>query len=456
MAINIPSLFRDVIETPEQRQQRQMLERLGQAQSFMAPRGSVAALANPLASATFMNIAESQDRVKENLGGMLGLDMRDSSQKLSDALMAGDPNTPEGLRDLSKQLQNIFPAQSLGLLQAADEREQAEAERRLSEQATLQSIAESQTREKTSIQNRLLTEQRRNQELTGFELKEKLDKINLEEAEINLKRLKEGKGDLTDDEIFGAPEILPNGLIYYASKGGNTIVKDIGGNVLVGDEARKAMDEGFAMKTQQQRDIYQARRLGTESASIAADAFEKIGTNRIMIANLREAARLVEQGAATTDLEAFLKPLSQATSFLQTITGQLTLDQLSQVTMGALSEKELELLQASAAPSGFDKPAIIQWYRDKANATEKALAILDQQASYFSQPGATPGGWLELQKQERERQAQIEAASGTEEDGERKLLLDKVMGRDTSSQTQAVDSDEAALEKARKEILRGR
>ena len=129
MAINIPSLFRDVIETPEQRQQRQMLERLGQAQSFMAPRGSVAALANPLAGATFMNIAESQDRVKENLGGMLGLDMRDSSQKLSDALMAGDPNTPEGLRDLSKQLQNIFPAQSLGLLQAATEQEIADEER---------------------------------------------------------------------------------------------------------------------------------------------------------------------------------------------------------------------------------------------------------------------------------------------------------------------------------------
>ena len=127
MVMNVASMFRDIIETPEQRQQRQMLERLNQAQSFMAPRGSVASLLNPLASATFMNIAESQDRVKENLGGMLGLDMRDSSQKLSDALMAGDPNTPEGLRDLSKQLQNIFPAQSLGLLQAADEREQAEA-----------------------------------------------------------------------------------------------------------------------------------------------------------------------------------------------------------------------------------------------------------------------------------------------------------------------------------------
>ena len=168
MAIDIPSLFRDVIETPEQRQQRQMLERLGQAQSFMAPRGSVAALANPLASATFMNIAESQDRVKENLGGMLGLDMRDSSQKLSDALMAGDPNTPEGLKDLSKQLQNIFPAQSLGLLQAADEKEQAEA-----------------AAEAASVTRNL------NQTLTGLEINEKLtDLAETKDQEITQESLR--------------------------------------------------------------------------------------------------------------------------------------------------------------------------------------------------------------------------------------------------------------------------
>ena len=153
MAIDIPSLFRDVIETPEQRQQRQMLERLNQAQSFMAPRGSVASLLNPLAGATFMNIAESQDRVKENLGGMLGLDMRDTSQKVSDELLGADLSSSTGMRDLSKAINRYAPAQAIGLLQAADEREQAEAERRLSEQATLQSIAESKARESQAQEN---------------------------------------------------------------------------------------------------------------------------------------------------------------------------------------------------------------------------------------------------------------------------------------------------------------
>jgi hypothetical protein len=119
-----------------------------------------------------------------------------------------------------------------------------------------------------------------------------------------------------------------------------------------------------------------------------------------------------------------------------------------------LSEKELELLQATAAPSGFDKPAIIQWYKDKAAVTEKALGVLEEQAVYFSQPGATPGEWIQIQKQVRE--SQIQAAPGPNDDDARNSVLAKVLGTETSSETKPVDTDEAALEAARQEILRGR
>ena len=208
MAINIPSLFRDVIETPEQRQQRQMLERLSQAQSFMAPRGSVAALANPLAGATFMNIAESQARVKENLGGMLGLDMRDSSQKLSDALMAGDPNTPEGLRDLSKQLQNIFPAQSLGLLQAAAEQEQIAEDRETARKELERQINLDERQETRADENLGLQRQRLNAELERLDLavinaerQNEIDKTRMsvleQQVENERQRIENNRADLS-------------------------------------------------------------------------------------------------------------------------------------------------------------------------------------------------------------------------------------------------------------------
>lgn len=459
MAINIQSLFSDIIETPAQRQERMLGEGILRGRELTGGLTGLARTQAPLVSALSMQMPQRQEALRRGVGGMLGLDVRTESEKVQEALQGVDPNDPQSLLQAAQAVGNLgLGTQSAQMrAMAADVTRQKQADLMaqqdfaMSQARDIQNISESQERELSAVQNRLLAQQRINQELTSFEFEQRLNDINLEEAEIRLEQLKEG-GSV--DEIFGGQKILPNGTIYYASKSGDTIVKDINGNVLTGEEARVSLDEGHELETEQQRKIYQARTLGTAAGTIAADSFEQIGTNRVMLSNLREAARLVEEGAATTDLEAFLTPLNQATNFLKQITGQLTLDQLSQVTMGALSEKELELLQATAAPSGFDKPAIIQWYKDKAAATEKALGVLEQQAVYFSQPGANPGEWIQIQKQVRESQTQ--AAPGPNADKVRNSALAKVLGTDTPSETKPVDTDEAALEAARQEILRGR
>ena len=459
MAINIQSLFSDIIETPAQRQERMLGEGILKGRELTGGLTGLARTQAPLVSALSMQMPQRQEALRRGVGGMLGLDVRTESEKVQEALQGVDPNDPQSLLQAAQTVGNLgLGAQSAQMrAMAADATRQKQADLMaqqdfaMSQARDIQNISESQQRELSAVQNRLLAQQRIGQELTSFEFEQRLNDINLEEAEIKLKQLKEG-GSV--DEIFGGQKILPNGTIYYASKSGDTIVKDINGNVLTGEEARVSLDEGHELETEQQRKIYQARRLGTESGIIAANSFEQIGTQRAMLSSLRDAARLVEEGAATTDLEAFLKPLNQATNFLKQITGQLTLDQLSQVTMGALSEKELELLQATAAPSGFDKPAIIQWYKDKAAVTEKALGVLEEQAVYFSQPGANPGEWIQIQKQVRESQTQ--AAPGPNDDDARNSVLAKVLGTETSSETKPVDTDEAALEAARQEILRGR
>ena len=456
MAINIQSLFSDIIETPAQKQRRLLEEGLIQASAIPQSSGLVR---TGLATDIMRDMPRQREQFATQARGMLGIEDMSPSAVAERIVKNIDPSNVEsvvrGAKALSDAGLGVQAAKLRGMAADLSRQQQqdlmAQQEFAMGQARDIQAISESQQREQTAIENRLLAQQRRNQELTSFELEQELDRINLEEAEIRLQELKEG-GSV--DEIFGGQKILPNGTIIYASKSGDPIVKDINGTVLTGEEATNSLNEGYQMETEQQQKIYQARRTGTESAIIAADSFEKIGTNRAMISNLREAARLVEQGAATTKLEEFLSPLDQATSFLKQITGQLTLDQLSQVTMGALSEKELELLQDTAAPSGVDKPAIIKWYMDKAAATEKALGILEQQAVYFSQPGATPGGWIEIQREERERQAQ--AAPGPNADEARRSALGQVLGRDIPSEAQPADADEAALEAARREILRGR
>ena len=106
MAINIPSLFRDVIETPEQRQRRKLAE---QAALIPQARGGFGDLVAPLVQATSLNIQQGSEGLGRSVGGMLGLDMRDTSQKVSDQLLGADLSSPQGMRDLSVALRGVAP-----------------------------------------------------------------------------------------------------------------------------------------------------------------------------------------------------------------------------------------------------------------------------------------------------------------------------------------------------------
>lgn len=131
MAIDIPSLFRDVIETPEQRQRRKLSEAVALAPQA---RGGVASLLNPLAQAASINLQQGSEGLGRSVGGMLGLDMRDTSEKVSDQLLGADLSSPQGMRDLSVALRGIAPLQSIGLIEAAEEKERLNRAEQMAEQ----------------------------------------------------------------------------------------------------------------------------------------------------------------------------------------------------------------------------------------------------------------------------------------------------------------------------------
>ena len=141
MAINIPSLFRDVIETDEQRQRRKLSEAVALAPQA---RGGIASLLNPLAQAASINLQQGSEGLGRSVGGMLGLDMRDTSEKVSDELLGADLSNPQGIKNLSMQLQDIAPLQSIGLMQAATEQEKEQKE--LDRQIARQNAADARAR----------------------------------------------------------------------------------------------------------------------------------------------------------------------------------------------------------------------------------------------------------------------------------------------------------------------
>ena len=453
---DISLLFKDIIETPQQKQQRLFAEGQAAAGQFTGlPTGL-----RELAMGTAAGIPGTVESLRQ-FGASAGLPVQTQGEQLQRSMAGLNITDPTDQAEMVRLLANSGnpgdAATAAALFKEENEASlRAQQEFAMSQARDVQAIAESKERERTAIENRLLAYQQRNQGKTVFEIQEELERVNLEEAQIKLEKLKNGED--VDATPFGAPHMFPNGISTYISKEGTPIVKDLNGVILVDEEALVAIREGSALEVEQMRNINQARRQGTDASRIAAEAWEQIGTLQQTVVDTREAARLIiEEDAATTDIEALLNPLNQATRFLNQIVGSLTLQQLSQVTMGALSESELQILRETAAPGGFDKAEVAQWYLDKANAVEKAIGILDQQATYFSRPGATVGGWLEIQRQER---LNAEQSSAAQDDADRAALLAQLSGEDPPS---SVDNEEElssaasrALEAAERDIRRGR
>jgi len=227
MAINIPSLFRDVIETPEQRQRRKLSEAVALAPQA---RGGIASLLNPLAQAASINLQQGSEGLGRSVGGMLGLDMRDTSQKVSDELLGADLSSSTGMRDLSKAINRYAPAQAIGLLQAADEREQAEAaaeaaaiksqqESYLTQLKTMNELAEAQSRrdrelsERTEITRKNTERDLTREGLTAFVTENLSDPQLSTQLESYINRIKGGQYDTVEGVKLLHEELNPEDTI---------------------------------------------------------------------------------------------------------------------------------------------------------------------------------------------------------------------------------------------------
>ena len=107
MAINITSLFQDILESPEQKQQRQMAEGFARSQNAVSGLTGLATAAAPLVG----TMAELQGRRTEDLqrgvGRLLGRDVRSTSEKLQSALSQFNPQDPTSVSQTTQMLQSM-------------------------------------------------------------------------------------------------------------------------------------------------------------------------------------------------------------------------------------------------------------------------------------------------------------------------------------------------------------
>jgi hypothetical protein len=131
MAINIQSLFADIIDTPEQRQQKLLQQGMVQGQLLSSGlRGRAAALA-PLAQVAGQLGVQRQEDLRRAVQPMIGIDPRTTGEKLAEQLGQIDTSTPEGLMQAAQAIQSVDPVRAAALRQASVEATRAEEERDL-------------------------------------------------------------------------------------------------------------------------------------------------------------------------------------------------------------------------------------------------------------------------------------------------------------------------------------
>jgi len=154
MAINIQSLFSDIIETPAQPQERMLTEGILKGRELTGGLTGLARTQAPLVSALSMQMPQRQEALRRSVGGMLGLDVRTESEKVQEALQGVDPNDPQSLLQAAQTVGNLgLGAQSAQMrAMAADATRQKQADLMaqqdfaMGQAESAQSIAESRAR----------------------------------------------------------------------------------------------------------------------------------------------------------------------------------------------------------------------------------------------------------------------------------------------------------------------
>ena len=197
MAINITSLFQDILESPEQKQQRQMAEGFARSQNAVAGLTGLATAAAPLVG----TMAELQGRRTEALqrgvGGLLGRDVRSTSERLQDALSQFNPQDPRSVSQTTQMLQQMgLGAQGAQLAAMALEEQQKTKALDLQAEAARQAIDLNVTQEARAVSaegraDRELelrqAQEKRLLEQQGFEIRNNAGMLAVQRQNANLR-----------------------------------------------------------------------------------------------------------------------------------------------------------------------------------------------------------------------------------------------------------------------------
>jgi len=291
------------------------------------------------------------------------------AEKVFTALKIDKASHREEASRFGSQLESTPSAQRAGLIHARIQKLQSEG------------------RDATETMKLLdMDEQQQNQAALGIQLAD----LSTKERFAYRQKRAAIAGKLKTGVEVKSSKILDDGTTVQVMKDGTTQVTSPGGAVLSGDERVSAIQEAqeFGVDIQQRR--AKGRRVGTETAKVALNAFDRVGKIRQNIDDLNEGIRLVrEEGAETGPIASKLPSFRAATKRLDNLQGRLGLNVVGAVTFGALSKGELDLAKDVALPKGLNEDEIVDWMEVRVAAQQKLANNLEDAALFLSDPENT-------------------------------------------------------------------
>ena len=117
--ININTLFADIIDTPEQRQEKLLQQGMTQGKLLSSNLTGLARSAAPLAQMAGQLGVQRNEDLRRAVQPMLGIDPRTAGEKLGEQIQGMDMSTPDGMLKAAQAIQSIDPVRAASLRQAA-------------------------------------------------------------------------------------------------------------------------------------------------------------------------------------------------------------------------------------------------------------------------------------------------------------------------------------------------
>ena len=151
MAINISTLFADIIDTPEQRQQKLLQQGMAQGQLLASGLTGRARALAPLAQMAGQLGVQRNEDLRRAVQPMLGIDPRTTGEKVGEQIAGLDMSTPEGMLQAAQALQSIDPLRAATLRQAAAEQRKADQDRKRTTELQDMQLAAARRQEESAL-----------------------------------------------------------------------------------------------------------------------------------------------------------------------------------------------------------------------------------------------------------------------------------------------------------------